>query len=135
MKTLNNQYDVEPIGVNCKYYQIYKLHRKIVKNSKFSLLHLNIASLGTHNDEFEDMLLILDLNLDIFGLTGTRLIKDQSPIFKTFIDGYEEYHIPTESTKGGSALYINKSIVSKPSKDLEKNHIFLKNLNLLLLKF
>ena len=59
LNSLNNQYDdddVEPIGVNCKYYQIDELHRNIVKNSTFSLLHLNIASLGTHNDEFEDML-------------------------------------------------------------------------------
>ena len=51
LNNLNNQYDdvdVEHIGVNCKYYQIDKLHRKIVKNSKFSLLHLNIVSLGVH---------------------------------------------------------------------------------------
>ena len=41
-------------------------------------------------------------------------------IFKTTIDGYEEYYTPTESTKDGSALYINKSIESKPCKDLEK---------------
>ena len=54
------------------------------------------------------------------GLTETRLIKDQPPILKTSIDGYKEYHTQTESTKGGSALYINKSIESKPRKDLEK---------------
>ena len=61
------------------------------------------------------MLSILDLNL-----TEARLIKEQSPIFKSSIDGYEEYHTPTESTKGSSALYINKSIDSKPRKHLEK---------------
>ena len=54
------------------------------------------------------MLSILDLNHDILGLTETRLIKDQSPIFKTSINGYEEYHTPTDSTKGSSASYINK---------------------------
>ena len=34
---------------------------------------------------FEDMLSILDLNLDILGLTETRLIKDQS--FKHLLMG------------------------------------------------
>ena len=84
---------------------------------------------NTYKDEFEGMLSILDLNLDILGLTETRLIKDKSPIFKTSIDGYEEYHTPTESTKGGSAIY--NSIDSKPCKDLEKKLIFRKNMNLL----
>ena len=49
-----------------------------------------------HKDEFKDMISILDLNLNILGLTETRLIKDQSPIFKTSIDGHEEYHTPTQ---------------------------------------
>ena len=62
-------------NINCKYYQI-ELKKEIVRNGKFSLLHLNIASLGTHKDEFEDMLSILDLDFDILGLTETRIIKE-----------------------------------------------------------
>ena len=76
--------------------------------------------LGAHKDEFEDMLSILDLKFDIMGLTETKLIKGQTPTFKTSIDGYNDYHTPTESKKGGTVLFIDKNIDSKPRKDLEK---------------
>ena len=71
----------------------------IVRNGKFSLLLLNIASLGAHKDEFEDMLPILDLDFDILGLTETRIIKEQNPTYDTSTTGYKEYFTPTESTK------------------------------------
>ena len=77
-------------NINCKYYQIDELKREIVRKGKFSLLHLNIASLGAHKDEFEDMLSILDLNFDILGLTETRIIKDQTPTYDTSIAGYKD---------------------------------------------
>ena len=90
-------------------------------NFKEKLLEkVNIASLGAHKDEFEDMLSILDLNLDIMGLTETRIIKGHTPIYETSIDGYKEYHTPAESTTGGTVLYINENFDSKPRKDLEK---------------
>ena len=108
-------------NINCKYYQIDELKKEIVRNGKFSLLHLNIASLGAHKDEFEDMLSILDLDFDILGLTETRIIKEQNPTYNTSMTGYKEYFTPTESTKGGTSLYINKNIECKESTDLVKN--------------
>ena len=102
-------------------YQIGELKQEIVRNGKFSLLHLNIASLGAHKDEFEDMLSILDLDFDILGLTETRIIKEQYPTYDTSITGYKEHFTPTESTKGGTSLYINKNIESKERTDLDKN--------------
>ena len=107
-------------NINCKFYQIDEL-KKGIRNGKFSLLHLNIASLGAHKDEFEDMLSILDLDFDILGFTETRIIKEQNPTYDTYITGYKEYFTPTESTKGGTSLYINKNIESKERTDLENN--------------
>ena len=86
-------------NINCKYYQIDELKKEIVRKSKFSLLHSNIASLGTQKDEFEDMLSILELYFDILGLTETKIIKEQNPTYDTSITGYKEYFTPTESTK------------------------------------
>ena len=79
-------------GINCNYYQIDELSKNTVRKGKFSLLHLNIASLGAHKDELEDMLSILDLKLDIIGLTETRLTTGSTPIYKTSLEGYKEYH-------------------------------------------
>ena len=70
---------------------------------------------------FEDMLSILDLDFDILGLTETRIIKEQNPTYDTSITGYKEYFTPTESTKGGTSLYINQHVESKEHTDLEKN--------------
>ena len=114
----NDEEDLQ--GIYCKYYDINDLHSNIVRKGKSSLLHLNIASLGAHKEEFEDMLSILELNLDFLGLSETRIIKDRPPIYDTSIDGYTEYHTPTESTKGGTALYINNKFSSKTRKDIEK---------------
>ena len=95
-KCLNNNFDDdddgESSGINCNYYQIDELSKNTIKKGKFSLLHLNIASLGAHNDELEDMLSILDLKLDIIGLTETRLTTGSTPIYKTSLEGYKEYH-------------------------------------------
>ena len=74
-------------NINCKYYQIDELKKEIVRNGKFSLLHLNIASLGMHKEEFEDILSILDLDFDILGLTETRILKEQNPTYDTSITG------------------------------------------------
>ena len=82
-------------NINCKYYQIDELKKEIVRNGKFSLLHLNIASLGVPKYEFEDMLSILDIDFDILGLTETRKIKEQNPTYNTSITGHKEYFTPT----------------------------------------
>ena len=55
------------------------------------------------------------------GLTKTRIIKHQNHKYNTSITGYKEYFTPTESTKGGTSLYINKNIESKERTDQEKN--------------
>ena len=120
-------------NINCKYYQIDELKKEIVRNGKFSLLHLTIASLGAHKDEFEDMLSILDLDVDKLRLTETRIIKEQNPTYDTSITGYKEYFTPTESTKGGTSLYINKNIEVKNVLILKRTYIFPRILNPLLL--
>ena len=74
------------------------------------------------------MLSIHDLDFDIFGLTQTTIIKEQNPTYDTSITGYKEYFTPTESTNGGTLLYINKNIESKERTVLEKNLYILKKL-------
>ena len=108
-------------GVNCKYYHIDDISRNNFKQKgKISLLHMNIASLDAHKDEFEEMISMLELKLDIIGLTETKIIKGTSPTFDKSIEGYTDYSTPTESLKGGAILYINKNIDSIPRTDLEK---------------
>ena len=63
---------------------------------------------------------MLELKLDIMGVTETKIIKGITPTFEKSIEGYTDYSTPTESEKGGAILYINKNIDSIPRTDLEK---------------
>ena len=95
-------------NINFKYYQIDELKKEIVRNGKFSLLHLNIASLDVHKDAFEDMLSILDLDFDILGLTETRIIKEQNPTYDTSITA------PLIGGEKQSRKILRDQIVYKP---------------------
>ena len=118
-KTSNDDPDLSPI-INCKYIDIdtFKIH-KIDKKS-FSILHLNIASLGAHKDELEAILSQLNFQFDVIGITETRIIKDVTPNYDIKISGYKEYSTPTEANKGGAIIYVSQKYNSKPRKDLDK---------------
>ena len=112
--------DDEFVNINCKYYDVDKCDFKNIKGDRLSLFHLNIASLGAHKDELENMLSILNTKFDILGLTETKIIKDKPPIYDTSILGYDSFHTCTESNKGGTSIYVNKKFESKARVDLSK---------------
>ena len=109
----------ETLPINCKYYGVDSLLPKICHNKYFSLFHMNIASLGLHKDELEILLNIVDARFNVIGLTETKIIKDMVPIYDYNIPGYNFFHTPTESTKGGAALYIDNSYVCRTRNDLD----------------
>ena len=110
----------EPRSINCEYYDADQPLPKLDNNRNFSLFHINIASLGKHKDEFEDLLSILDQKFDVMGITETKIKKDCVPIFDLSIDGYNCFHTPTESEKGGALLYIKDQHNCKIREDLNK---------------
>ena len=117
---LNNNGDEGEEGIpeiNCKYVDIDTFkHKK--KKGDFSVFHLNIASLANHKEELETLLTLLDYRFDVMGITETKLQKDKPPIYDININGYNCYHTPSESTKGGAMLYIQNEITCKPRHDL-----------------
>ena len=62
---------------------------------------------------------MLNFKFDILGLTETKIQKKKTPIYDINISGYKSYATPTESTKGGTILYVNNDINCKPRVDLE----------------
>ena len=74
----------------------------------------------------------LILTLIYWDCTETRIIKEQNPTYDTSITGYKGYFTPTELTKGGTSLYINKNVESK-ELILKRTYIFPRSLNPLLL--
>ena len=89
-------------------------------NNKFSVLHLNIGSLGAHKDELESILSMLNFKFDVIGISETKIQKDVNPNFDLDIRGYTHFSTPTLASKGGVLLYVADKHDCKPRKDLEK---------------
>ena len=108
--------------ISCRAHVInieWKL--EIVRYGKFSLLHLNIASLCAQ-DEFEDMLSILDLDFDVLGLMVTRIIKEQNPTYDILLLGMRNISYQQNQPKvvlRYTSIKILK--VKNVLTDLEKN--------------
>ena len=120
----SNSEDESPL-IDCKYYNADEIN-KCFKQDGFSLFHLNIASLGCHKEELEELLSILDLKLDIIGLCETKIQKNHTTIYDINLKGYDKFFTPTESTKGGTIIYFNENLNVKHRKDLD-NILYLSN--------
>ena len=114
----NNEEDLDltPI-IDCKYVDLNSF-RVFEDHNKFSLLHLNIASLSLHKEELENVLAMLNFKFDIIGITETKIKKALFQITMS-IKGYQHYFTPTESNKGGVILYIAEQHNCKPRKYLD----------------
>ena len=117
--TDDDDFDLTPI-IDCKYFDINSF--KIFKddNKKFSILHLNIASLEKHKNELTDLLVTLDFKFDVIGISETKIKEKVKPNFDISINGYKHYSTPTESNKGGVIIYIANKHNSIPRKGLDK---------------
>ena len=62
---------------------------------------------------------MLNYKFDVIGITETKIIKHNRTISEINLKGYKHYSMPTESTGGGTLLYIADHIDRKPRKDLE----------------
>ena len=86
--------------------------------SQFFSMHLNISSLSYHHLELYNLISSLKIKPNIIGISETRLQKGKQPITNISLPNYVYEHTPTESGKGGTLLYIDKSIKYKLCKDL-----------------
>ena len=115
----DNNYDDQISHFNCKYYSTREFASLPLKKQSLSCFHLNIASLDKHHDQLTTLLSRLNHNFNILGISETRL---KSPIENSSlsISGFKPFDTPAVSSVGGTALFISKSLKSKPRKDLTK---------------
>ncbi|MBY0580760.1 MAG: hypothetical protein K2P53_03665 [Rickettsiales bacterium] len=107
------------INIVCKYYDISKFcSLNFDKTTALSLFHLNISSLQKHFEELNVLLSLMSFELSIIGITETRLKKETPSIHPIFIDNYNIEHTPTESSCGGTLLYLSKKLIYKRRDDL-----------------
>ena len=106
--------------INCQYYNLDEFHKSKFNPSKnFSILHYNIHSIQLHIEEFRVALQMLDFPFDVICISESKIIKDFEPIVDISLPGFHApISTPTESTKGGVLIYVNKNLNFKPRDDL-----------------
>ena len=92
-----------------------------------SVLHLTISSLSSHINELKFLLFSFNINFDIKCITENRITKSNLPTSNIHVFGYSIERKPTESSAGGTLIYISqKNVLTKTgptSKHLESTFI------------
>ena len=117
MNDLSNTVDNQ---INCKYYTIPEFKIRQPKYKTFSLLHLNCVSLNRHFEELNELLVSLEHEFGIIGLSESRILKHNPSTTNLDIPNYTAVHTPTEANAGGASLFISNSLSFKTRTDLSK---------------
>ena len=114
---------------SCKYYECKDFNNSLnLKRKHLSAFHLNIASLAKHFDDLNSLLTLLKHEFSVIGISESRILKNIPPNFDMDIDGYKCFQTPTESTAGGTVLYISNRHTKHPRTDLDRIMYQSKNL-------
>ena len=96
-----------PSLLNSKYHSVYDFQKlKIQKN--FNIFHSNVNGLESKFEGLHEFLSGSSAKLDVIGITETSQKND---FFTTNVslDGYKPFYTSTNSSKGGTALYVNST--------------------------
>ena len=106
--------------VNSRYFDIDQIQSlKFSQKEKFlSLLHFNACSLNKNFDDLVYLLKCTNKNFDIAAVSETRISKKTSLTSSINLNNYSLETTPTESTAGGTMLYISDRLSYKPRIDL-----------------
>ena len=102
-----NRRDPENV-IQSKYYDINELQKLKIPNKEnsLSLFHINSCSLNKNFEELQNLLQSTNINFDVIAITETRIPKNVSVTHNIVLNNYSFEHTPTESSAGGTLLYI-----------------------------
>ena len=106
--------------VNSNYYDIDQLQtlKFSEKNKSLSLFHINACSLNKNFDDLQHLLKCTNKVFDIVAVSETRIMKKTSLTSNISLNNYSFEFTPTESTAGGTLLYIANHLSYKSRNDL-----------------
>ena len=113
---LNNIFDQSENTISCDYYDLKDFQKIRIKQQDFSLLHLNISSLSFHIKYLVNFLALLNTKFDVICIT-----ESHKNLLTTNIElpGYSIEKTPSESSAGGSLIYISQNLSYKRQTDLQ----------------
>ena len=88
------------------------------KNKSLALFHINACSLNKNLNELEHLLSCTNKNFDIISISKTRKTKNISLTNNLTMNNFSFEFTPTESSAGGTLLYVANHLSYKPCLDL-----------------
>ena len=88
------------------------------KNKSLSLFHINACSLDKNSDHLQHLLNCVNKSFDIIAIRETRIIKQVSLSNNLNLNNYSFEFTPTETSAGGTLLYIANHLSLKCRSDL-----------------
>ena len=97
-----------PSNLNSKYHSVYEFQKlKIQKN--FNIFHSNVNGIESKFDTLENFVAGASSAMDILAISETSEDNDKSFTSNITLDGYRLYHTPSNTSKGGTAIYVNNN--------------------------
>ena len=123
--TPENNNDPEKIS-SSKYCVIDEMHNLKIphKNKSLSLFHINACSLNKYFDDLQHLLSSTIKVFDIIAVSETRITKQIFLLNNLNLNHYSFEFTPTETSAGGTLLYIANHLSYKCRNDL---NIYKKN--------
>ena len=110
-----------PNKTNCKYYSVNDCKRLNKKNN-LNIFHSNINGLGSKLDNLNEFLASSSTVIDILALIETSEKEETGFLINVEIAGYEKFHTASKTSKGGTAIYVNKNYDTTEHNDLNVNN-------------
>ena len=115
-----NSSDPENV-IQSKYYDIDELQKLKIPNKEnfVSLFHINSCSLNKNVEELQNLLQSTNTTFDVIAITETRIPKNVPVTQNIVLNNHSFEHTPTESSAGGTLLYIANRFSYKICNDLK----------------
>ena len=104
-------------SIDSKYHKVSDLSNLNTAKT-FSLFHVNIRSLTKHFSELHLLINSTKIPLDIIGITESKQTIGMDFALNVNMDGYNIHTQPTQSSHGGIAMYLKKTLDYKIRDDL-----------------
>ena len=105
--------------LSCDYYISDFEKLKINKQQDLSFLHLNIYFISAHIDHLRTFLNLDHYKFDIICISESRISSKHPQTSNIDLPGFNMEQTPTESSAGGTLIYISQSLSYKPRKDFQ----------------
>ena len=104
---------------SCKYYHIEEMHNIEIpnKNKSLSLFYINACFLNKNFDDLQHFLSCTKTKFYVIAISKTRITKQVSLSNNLNLNNYSFEFTPTETSAGGTLLYIANHLSYKCCND------------------